>query len=164
MATLLAKVDTERLFEQKTRIKRIKSLQAQIATIEADLKKPHSVKLSDMPKTQNPFDKMTYLLSKKMDLENELNRHIKIFRTENLVLREIINRMSNISSSQAGQPISVFQDVLIYRFLEDYSMQETNQRLHSNNDDFEEKEESYLRNLYEWQRKALRLFIKCQDN
>lgn len=164
MATLLERVDTERLFEQKTRIKRIKSLQAQIATIKADLENPHSAKLSDMPKSQNPFDKTSYLLSKKMDLENELNRHIKIFRTEEIVLKEIIKRISTLPENQSGQPHYVYQDLLTYRFIDDCSMQETNIRLNSQYEDFEEKEESYLRNLYVWQRKALRLFRKCQDN
>ena len=163
MATLLERVDTERLFEQKIRRRRIKSLQSQIATIENDLKKPNSAKLSDMPKNQNPFDKTSYLLSKKMDLENELNRHIKIFRTEDIILKEIINRISSLPDSAAGQPNSVYQDLLRYRFLEDCSMAETNIRLNSQYEDFEDKEESYLRNLYEWQRKALRLFRKCQN-
>ena len=157
-------VKTERLFEQKIRIKRITSLVGQIEAISSELETPKSIQLSDMPKSQNPFDRTTYLLSKKMDLENELKRHIKIYKDEQIILNDVIERISNLPESKNGQPNSVYQDILRYVFLENCSIKETNKRLNSSKEDFEEKEDSYLRNLYEWQRKALLLFYKCQTN
>ena len=155
-------VKTERLFEQKTRIKRIISLTSQIEAIANELESPRGIQLSDMPRAQNPFDKQTYLLSKKMDLQNELSRHIRIYKEENIILGEVINLISKMPESKNGQANSVYQDILRYVFLENCSIKETNKRLNSNKVDFEVKEESYLRNLYEWQRKALELFYKCQ--
>ena len=155
-------VKTERLFEQKIRIKRITSLVGQIEAISSELETPKSIQLSDMPKSQNPFDRTTYLLSKKMDLENELKRHIKIYKDEQIVLNEIINKIGNVPENKNGQSNTLYQDLLRYRYLEACSMKEINKRLNSYREDFEEKEESLLRNLYEWLKKALELFYKCQ--
>ena len=155
-------VKTERLFEQKTRYKRIRALEAQIESIALDLRSPKAIQLSDMPKSQNPFDKTTYLLSKKMDLENELKRHIKIYKDEQIVLNEVINKIATLPENKNGQSNTLYQDLLRYRYLEACSMKEINKRLNSYREDFEDKEESLLRNLYEWLKKALELFYKCQ--
>lgn len=85
-------IGTERLFEQKIRLKKMKALQNQIESIAHDLENPKAIQLSDMPKSQNPFDRTTYLLSKKMELENELQKHSKIFKEEEIVLLDEIGR------------------------------------------------------------------------
>ena len=162
MTVLNEIIRTERLFEQRTRYKRIKDLQGQIKMLAEELQSPGSVKLTDMPKSQNHFDKQGFLLSKKMELENELNRHIKNYRDEDIILNDVIDRISTLPSTPYGQPYTVYQDILRYMYMGDFSMKEINKLLNAYREDYEEREEHYLRNLYVWHDKALTLFEKCQ--
>lgn len=157
-------VGTERLFEQKIRLRKMKALQNQIDSIAHDLENPKAIQLSDMPKSQNPFDRTTYLLSKKMELEKELEKHSKIFRSEEIILLDVIDKFQSIQESVYGPSNFILQEILKYHFLEDCTMKETNKRLNSHREDFEEKEENLLRNLYKWSAKALKLFTKCQKS
>lgn len=153
-------VDVERLYKQQSRVRTIRNLQSDIDVISSKLSSPGSVKLTDMPRNQNPFDKLGMLISRKIEKEKKLDKLTKEAITEGTILEEIINSISNLPESTQGASNSVYQDLLRYHYLNDLSMKEILDLM-----DIEEDDDTYdskLRLLYTRRHEALKKFIKCQ--
>ena len=156
-------VDKQRLYNQMYRVREIRKLQEEISNIDTILRSPSGVKLSDMPRSQKPFDKIGNLLSRKMEKENKLNELVKIAQFEEVILETIIKKISSLPESPKGPLNSVLQDILRYRYIDDYSWTEILRLMNVIADDpYGDKEESELRKLYKWHGIALQKFLKCQ--
>ena len=92
MKTCTEIVDKQRLYYQMYRVREIRKLQEEIDNISQMLGSPSGVKLSDMPRSQNPFDKIGNLISRKMEKEKKLNELMKVAQYEKIILENIINK------------------------------------------------------------------------
>ena len=156
-------VDKQRLYNQMFRVREIRKLQEEISNIDHLLRSPTGVKLTDMPRSQKPFDKMTNLISRKIEKEKKLNDLIELAKIEEIILENIIKKISSLPESPKGPMNSVLQDILRYRYIDDYSWAEILRVLNVVIDDpYGDKEESELRKLYKWHGLALVKFLKCQ--
>lgn len=156
-------VDKQRLYNQMYRVREIRKLQEEISNIDSMLRSPTGVKLTDMPRSQKPFDKMANLISRKIEKEKKLNDLVHVAQIEEIVLENIIRKISCLPESPKGPMNSVLQDILRYRYIDDYSWTEILELLcFSQTDSYEDKEESELRKLYKWHGLALVKFLKCQ--
>lgn len=156
-------VDKQRLYNQMYRVREIRKLQEEISNIDQMLRSPSGVKLTDMPRSQKPFDKMANLISRKIEKEKKLNELVKVAQIEEIVLENVIRKISSLPESPKGPMNSVLQDILRYRYIDDYSWTEILELLCFVFDDpWGEKEESELRKLYKWHGLALVKFLKCQ--
>lgn len=156
-------VDKQRLYSQMYRVREIRNLQEEISNIDQMLRSPTGVKLTDMPRSQKPFDKMGNLISRKIEKEKKLDELIKIAQVEEIILENIIKKISALPESPKGPMNSVLQNILRYRYIDDYSWTEILELLgFAFNDPYGEKEESELRKLYKWHGVALVKFLKCQ--
>lgn len=153
-------VNTERLYKQQSRIREIRNLQAEIDVISGKLSSPGSVKLTDMPKSQTPFDKVGMWISIKIQKEKRLNKLITDATSENRVLEGVINSISNLPEPTQGASNSFYQDLLRYHYLNDIEMKEILDFMGVEGD--ADNYESKLRLLYQRRHEALRKFIKCQ--
>ncbi len=158
--TVLEIVDVERLFKQQSRVRSIRNLQSDIDVISSKLSSPGSVKLTDMPKSQAPFDKLTMWVSKKIEKEKQLLKLTNEALEEGAILEEVINSISNLPESTQGASNSVYQDLLRYHFLNDISLKEILEFMGIEDDDL--NYDSKLRLMYTRRFEALNKFIKCQ--
>lgn len=157
-------VEKQRLYNQRYRVREIRNLQEEINNLNLMLRSPSGVKISDMPRSQKPFDKMANLLSRKMEKENKLNELVKIAQNEEIILENVISRIAKLPENPKGPMNSVLQDILRYRYIDDYSWTEILELMCFVFDDpYGEKEESELRKLYKWHGQALVKFAKCQN-
>ena len=155
-------VDVERLYKQQSRVRTIRNLQSDIDVISSKLSSPGSVKLTDMPRNQNPFDKLGMLISRKIEKEKKLDKLTKEAIEEGTILENVINSISNLPETTQGASNSVYQDLLRYHYLNDLSMKEILDLM-----DIEEDDDNYdskLRLLYTRRHEALKKFIKCQKS
>lgn len=156
-------VETQRLYDQMHRVQRIRKLQEDIAIIENILYNPTGMKLSDMPRSQNPSDdKKTKLMDRKLQKEKKLNMEKKLEQAEKAVLESVIEKMSLLPENPKGPMNSVLQDVLIYRYIDGYLWEEMIKLMFPDEDSFIDKTESNLRKLHKWNGQALVKFMKCQ--
>ncbi len=153
-------VDVERLYKQQSRVRTIRNLQSDIDVISSKLSSPGSVKLTDMPRNQNPFDKVGMLITRKIEKEKKLEKLMKEAISEGTILEGIINSISNLPESAQGASNSVYQDLLEYHFMNDMSFKEILSLMGINEDD--DNYESQLRLMYARKHDALQKFIKCQ--
>lgn len=153
-------VDVERLYKQQSRVRTIRNLQSEIDVISSKLSSPGSVKLTDMPRNQNPFDKLGMLISKKIEKEKKLEKLINEALSEGSILEEVINCISNLPEPTQGASNSVYQDLLRYHFLNDLSMKEILELMDIDEDS--DNYESKMRLMYSRKYDALQKFIKCQ--
>ena len=153
-------VDIERLHKQQSRVRDIRNLQSEIEVISSKLSSPGSVKLTDMPKSQKPFDKKDMWISRKIEKENQLEKLIKDAITEGAVLEDVIKRISNLPEPTQGASNSFYQDLLRYHYLNDLSMKEILEFITIEED--ADNYDSQLRLLYARRHEALKKFIKCQ--
>ena len=157
-------IETQRLYDQMYRVQRIRQLQEDIALIDNILTSPAGMKLSDMPRSQNPFDKMTSLLSRKLEKEKKLNKETKEEQTEKEILENIIEKISSLPENPKGPMNSVLQDILKYRYLDAYPWEWILKLIFPDDDDFIDKTDSNLRKLHIWNGQALTKFKKCQGD
>lgn len=155
-------VDKKRLSQQMYRIREIRRLQAEVENIEIQLKSPKGIQLTDMPRSQNPFDKIGSLISRKIEKEEKIQHLIKKAETEKTILEAVISNMATLPENPKGPLNSVFQDILRYKYLDDYSWEEINNVINSYKKDFDDKADSKLRLLYRWHGQALLKFEKSQ--
>jgi hypothetical protein len=155
-------IDKQRLYYQMYRVREIRKLQEEIDNISQMLGSPSGIKLSDMPRAQNPFDKIGNLISRKMEKEKKLEELVNIAQHEKVILENIINRISILPENPKGPMNSVLQDILRYRYIDDYPWKEIINLLCPDNDAFIDMTESNLRKLHKWNGQALLKFIKCQ--
>lgn len=156
-------IETQRLYDQMHRVQRIRQLQEDIAIIENILYNPTGMKLSDMPRSQNPSDdKKTKLMDRKLQKEKKLNMEKEIEQAEKAVLESVIEKMSLLPENPKGPMNSVLQDVLIYRYIDGYLWEEMIKLMFPDEDSFIDKTESNLRKLHKWNGQALVKFMKCQ--
>lgn len=156
-------IETQRLYDQMHRVQRIRQLQEDIAIIENILYNPTGMKLSDMPRSQNPSDeKKTKLMDRKLQKEKKLNIEKKLEQAEKAVLESVIEKMSLLPENPKGPMNSVLQDVLIYRYIDGYLWEEMIKLMFPDEDSFIDKTESNLRKLHKWNGQALVKFMKCQ--
>lgn len=153
-------VNTERLFKQQSRVRTIRNLQSDIDVISSKLSAPGSVKLTDMPKNQTPFDKLTMLVSRKLEKEKKLKKLTDEAIKEANILEEIINRISDLPESTQGASNSVYQDLLRYHFLNDLSLKEILELMDI--DELDDNYDSKMRLMYSRRYEALNKFEKCQ--
>ncbi len=153
-------VDVERLYKQQSRVRTIRNLQSEIDVISSKLSSPGSVKLTDMPRNQNPFDKLGMLISRKMEKEKKLEKLTKEAIAEGAILEGVINSISNLPESSQGATNSVYQDLLRYHFMYDLSMKEILELMDIDED--ADNYESQMRLMYARKYDALQKFIKCQ--
>lgn len=157
---IMEMVDVERLYKQQSRVRTIRNLQSEIDVISSKLSSPGSVKLTDMPRNQNPFDKLGMLISRKIEKEKKLEKLTKEALSEGAILEGVINSISNLPESTQGACNSVYQDILRYHFLNDFSIKEVLDfiGIEEDSDNYESK----LRLMYLRKHEALKKFIKCQ--
>ena len=153
-------VNVERLFKQQSRVRSIRNLQFDIDVISSKLSAPGSVKLTDMPKSQTPFDKLTMLVSRKLEKEKKLKKLTDEAIEEGNILEEVIDRISNLPESIQGASNSVYQDLLRYHFLNDMSLKEILELMDI--DELDDNYESKIRLMYTRRFEALKKFEKCQ--
>ena len=153
-------VDVERLYKQQSRVRTIRNLQSDIDVISSKLSSPGSVKLTDMPKNQTPFDKVGMLITRKIEKEKRLEKLTKEAIAEGAILEGVINCISNLPESTQGASNSVYQDLLRYHFLNDLSIKEILELMDIDED--ADNYESQLRLMYSRRYDALQKFIKCQ--
>lgn len=153
-------VTTERLDRQQSRVREIRNLQSEIDIISNKLSSPGSVKLTDMPKSQTPFDKVGMWISIKIQKEKRLGELTKKAISENEILEGVINSISNLPEPTQGASNSFYQDLLRYHYLNDIEMKEILDFIGVEGD--ADNYESKLRLLYLRRHEALRKFIKCQ--
>lgn len=153
-------VDIERLYKQQARVHSIRNLQAEIEVISSKLSSPGSVKLTDMPKSQNPFDKTGMWISRKIEKEKLLKKLTKEAISEGAILEKTINLISNLPEPLQGASNSFYQDLLRYHYLNALSMKEILDFISIEED--ADNYESQLRLLYTRRHEALKKFIKCQ--
>ena len=155
-------IDKQRLYDQMYRVREIRKLQEEIDNIALALGSPSGVKLSDMPRSQKPFDKVGTLVSRKIEKEKKLDELMKVAQYEKVILEYIINKISILPENPKGPMNSVLQDILRYRYIDDYPWKEIINLLCPDNDAFIDMTESNLRKLHKWNGQALLKFIKCQ--
>ena len=156
-------VEKQRLYNQMYRVREIRQLQEEIDNIALALGSPSGVKLSDMPRSQNPFDKVGSLISRKIEKEKKMNKLIKKAQEEKIVLESVIENISSLPENPKGPMNSVLQDILRYRYIDDYPWKEIINLLFPDNEDaFIDMTESNMRKLHKWNGQALVKFIKCQ--
>ncbi len=153
-------VDVERLYKQQSRVRTIRSLQSDIDVISSKLSSPGSVKLTDMPKNQNRFDKVGMLITRKIEKEKKLEKLTNEAITEKAILEGVIDNISNLPEATQGASNSVYQDLLKYHFLDDLSMKEIMELMDIDEDS--DNYESQMRLMYARKYDALQKFIKCQ--
>ena len=153
-------VDVERLYKQQSRVRTIRSLQSDIDVISSKLSSPGSVKLTDMPKNQNPFDKVGMLITRKIEKEKKLEKLTNEAITEKAILEGVIDNISNLPEPAQGTNNSVYQDLLKYHFLDDLSMKEIMELMDIDEDS--DNYESQMRLMYARKYDALQKFMKCQ--
>lgn len=156
-------VDKQRLYNQMYRVREIRQLQEEIDNIALTLGSPSGVKLSDMPRSQNPFDKVGSLIARKIEKEKKMNKLIKMAQEEKIVLESVIENISSLPENPKGPMNSVLQDILRYRYIDDYPWKEIISLLFPDNEDtFVDMTESNMRKLHKWNGQALVKFMKCQ--
>jgi hypothetical protein len=155
-------IGLNRLNEHKYRVREIRRLQKEINIISAQLGSPGGVRYSDMPRSQNPFDKMGMLIARKIEKEKKLNEMTKTAIQEAKILENIIKQISKLPESAKGASNAIYQDILRYHYLNDISMKEIIYLMNNDDDDLLDNYESKLRILYAREDEALRKFIKCQ--
>lgn len=157
-------VDKKRLYKQMYRVREIRKLQEEINNIAHMLQSPSGVKLSDMPRSQNPFDKVGNLISRKLEKEKKMNELVKVAQREKVILEEVIDKISILPENPKGPMNSVLQDILRYRYIDDYPWKEISILLFPDEDDsFIDMTESNLRKLHKWNGQALAKFLICQE-
>lgn len=156
-------VEKKRLYKQMYRVREIRQLQEEIDNIAQMLQSPSGIKLTDMPRSQNPFDKVGSLISRKIEKEKKLNKLVKVAQEEKKVLESVIDRISTLSENPKGPMNSVLQDILRYRYIDDYPWKEIITLLFPGDGSFLDMTESNLRKLHKWNGQALAKFLKCQE-
>jgi len=153
-------VNIDRLYNQQSRVRTIRKLQSEIDVISSKLSSPGSVKLTDMPRNQTKFDKVGFLISKKIEKENKLEKLKNEALIESDILKGVINCISNLPEPVQGATNSDYQDLLEYHFMNDMSMKEILELMGIDEDS--DNYESYMRLMYARKHDALQKFIKCQ--
>lgn len=155
-------VEKKRLYNQMYRVREIRKLQEEIDNIAQMLSSPAGVRLSDMPKSQNPFDKVGNLIERKIEKEKKLNKLVTKAKSEKTILEEVIDKMALLPESPKGPLNSVLQDILRYRYIDDYSWKDIVNLVFIACDEFEDVDNN-LRKVHKWNGQALVKFIKCQS-
>lgn len=153
-------VDVDRLYKQQSRVRTIRKLQSEIDVISSKLSSPGSVKLTDMPRNQNRYDKVGMLISRKIEKEKKLEKLMNEEASERAILEDVIEQISTLPESAQGASNSDYQDLLRYHFIDDMSMKEILELIDIDEDS--DNYESQMRLMYARKYDALQKFIKCQ--
>ncbi len=157
-------VDSNRLVKQKYRLRRIINIRKDIEYLEQQLSGPSGLKITGMPKSQKRFSKAELLIENKERKCSQLDKLEKIFKSEDVILRSVIQKFDEIADPiNSEDTILTYQDILIYHYLQDWSMKEI-YKMFEGSGKFKEDsdEDSNMRNLYKKHSKAIDLFHKCQ--
>lgn len=153
-------ISTDRLYDQQSRVRKIRKLQSEIDVISSKLSSPGSVKLTDMPRNQNRYDKVGMLISRKIEKEKKLEKLMNEEASERAILEDVIEQISTLPESAQGASNSDYQDLLRYHFIDDMSMKEILELIDIDEDS--DNYESKMRLMYARKYDALQKFIKCQ--
>lgn len=157
-------VDSNRLVKQKYRLRKIINIRKDIDFIEQQLSGPSGLNITGMPKSQKRFSKTELLIENKERKSSQLHKLEKLFKSEDIILRSIIQKFDDIDDPiNSEDTILTCQDILIYHYLQDWSMKEI-YKIFEGSGKFKEDsdEDSNMRNLYKKHSKAIDLFYKCQ--
>lgn len=157
MITTVEIVGKERLQKQKYRLRTILTLQNRIDQIDSELSGPGGMKLTDMPRNQNAFDKVGVLIQEKMSKEKELNKILPKFNTEGAAINQALIKLSEMPQPTRGPLLSQYCDLLRYYYLEDKSWENIMVSF-----GFEKDDDTKLRLIHRWHGKALNLLKLCQ--
>lgn len=147
-------IGKDRLLKQKYRVREVIRLQDRIDEIKSVLSGPHGMKISDMPRSQNPFDKLGQLTQEKIDKDKKLHKLITKYRDEDSKIRAVIEKMSAVTQPAKGPLIGVYQDLIRYFYLEDKTWDKLLEIF--------KIDKSEERSIYRWHGKALKIFRMCQ--
>ena len=152
-------VGKERLQKQKYRLRTILTLQNRIEQITSELSGPGGMKYSDMPRSQNVFDKVGVLVQEKISKEKELNKILPKFNTEGAAINQALLKLSEMQQPARGPLLSQYCDLLRYYYLEDKSWDSIMVSF-----GFEKDDDTKLRLIHRWHGKALNLLKKAQKS
>lgn len=157
-------IKSNRLVKQKHRLRRILNLQNDIASLDKQLNGPSGMRITDMPKSQQPKIKMEQIVQRKLEKEKELITLKKVFSSEDVILRTVIKKFDELPASTTTEDSNlIYQDLLIYHYLQDWSMKEIYEIFEISGKFKEDSDEdSNMRNLYKKHAKAIDMFEKCQ--
>ena len=157
-------IKSNRLVKQKHRLRRILNLQNDIASLDKQLNGPSGMRITDMPKSQRPKSRMEQIVQRKLEKEKELITLKKVFSSEDVILRTIIKKFDELPASTTTEDSNlIYQDLLIYHYLQDWSIKEIYEIFKISGKFKEDRDEdSNMRNLYKKHAKAIDMFEKCQ--
>lgn len=157
-------IKSNRLVKQKHRLRRILNLQNDIASLDKQLSGPLGMRITDMPKSQRPKSRMEQIVQRKLEKEKELITLKKVFSCEDVILRTVIKKFDELPASTTTEDSNlIYQDLLIYHYLQDWSMKEIYEIFEiSGKFKADSDEDSNMRNLYKKHAKAINMFEKCQ--
>ena len=90
-------VDSNRLVKQKYRLRRIINIRKDIEYLEQQLSGPSGLKITGMPKSQKRFSKAELLIENKERKCSQLDKLEKIFKSEDVILRSVIQKFDEIA-------------------------------------------------------------------
>ena len=151
-------VGKSRLSNYRANINRALKLDAEIVQIESKLG-PSAIQISDMPRCQNPYDKLGNLTQRKIEKEKELAKITNLMLEEKPILEEIINSMSKLNNEKTN--VATLQDLLKYFYLDGFAVTTVCELLNCKLK-AEDITESKRRLFYQWIHRAEELFIKVQ--
>lgn len=145
-------------------VSKIKHKKEQLEAVKVKLTGLQSIKITDIPKTASPKnDKNLYLIQEKMEIEDSLKKLIKKKEAERKKLNKVLKDLeSNDTANQLTRNPEVLTaeaSVLKLRYMCGFSWEEINKAFYSEDIDFEDNIENYLRKIYRYHGQA---FIDLQ--
>lgn len=155
------KCEIRRDFENyRMTVCKIKQKKDQLTAIKSKITGLHSVKITDMPKTHQPFknDKALYLLNEKLDIEESLKKLLKKHNSErrrlNKLLRDLESDDTAASIIREPEVLTAEASVLKLRYMCCFSWSEINKAFYSDDEDFEINTDIYLKRIYRYHGQA----------
>ena len=155
-------VDKKKLEKHRARREELCELAIEISNLDDILKSVPGSKISDMPRSQNPTDRIGNLLSDKLEKEKRHSKLSAIICEEEAIIESIFDKMLELPERPKGPTNRQLRDVLRYFYIYCFGPEMIIKIFHLRDIDFDDTKDNKVRNLYRWQEKALSKFIKCQ--
>lgn len=149
-------VSVNRLIDYRKNLDRANELELEIQKIISQLD-VSAIPLSDMPRSQKPYDKLGNLTQRKIEKEDELRKLNRSLVQQRPILEKIINSMSELNLANIG----TYQSLLKYYYIDGFDIEITCSLINTKLADMEVSE-SKRRLFYVWIHKAEKYFIKIQ--
>ena len=105
-------VSVNRLIDYRKNLDRANELELEIQKIISQLD-VSAIPLSDMPRSQKPYDKLGNLTQRKIEKEDELRKLNRSLVQQRPILEKIINSMSELNLANIG----TYQSLLKYYYI-----------------------------------------------